>query len=91
MLLKVFPQLQHEADNVINLKPTLSQCDEELQDKRVLQENAEVAQRNLVNELKEGDSSTKDLNSIISRLSHELDSVNSQLCKVMGEKSKLDI
>ena len=50
-----------------------------------------MAQRNLVNELKEGDSSTKDLNSIISRLSHELDSVNSQLCKVMGEKSKLDI
>ena len=91
MPLKVFPQLQHEADNVVNLKPTLSQPDEELQDERVLRENAEAAQRNLVNELKEGDSSTKDLNSIISRLSHELDSANSRLRKVTGEKSKLDI
>ena len=91
MPLKVFPQLQCKANNVVNLKSTLSRCDEELQDERVLQENAKAAQRNLVNELKEGNSSTKDLNLIISRLSHELDSANSQLCKVTGEKSKLDI
>jgi chromosome segregation ATPase len=50
-----------------------------------------MAQRNLHNELKQGDSSTKDLNSIIGRLSHELDTSNAQLKNVTSEKAKLEI
>ncbi|KDQ63135.1 hypothetical protein JAAARDRAFT_120952, partial [Jaapia argillacea MUCL 33604] len=83
-------KLRHEADKALGLQQELKQCSEKLADERTYRENSQKIIDDANLKLKEEASRSRELQSIIDKLSHGSDGTKAECSKLELEKRKLE-
>ncbi|KAJ7651665.1 hypothetical protein DFH06DRAFT_1331618 [Mycena polygramma] len=83
-------KLNYEGARAISLESNLAKCTEDLQNERLVSQNAAAALIGAQEKLKAKDLETRDLEATLESLSHKSDTFNARAVKLEKEKNTLD-